>query len=74
MLYLSILLLLVLEFIFSHLPTTMQQFITAFLIGNRHTIKDNACAIEGGTTLTSFKNIVNMRTPISVTWKTQQSP
>jgi hypothetical protein len=27
---------------------------TVHLIGNRHTKKDNTCAIEGGTTSTSF--------------------
>jgi hypothetical protein len=25
--------------------------------------KDNACGIDGGTTLSSFKNIINMKTP-----------
>jgi hypothetical protein len=29
---------------------------TAHFIGNRHTKKDNTCGIEGGPTLTSFKN------------------
>jgi hypothetical protein len=44
------------------------------LIGNRHNKKDSTCGIEGGTTLTSFKNIVNMKTPIPVAQKAQQFP
>jgi hypothetical protein len=42
------------------------------IIGNRHTKKDNTCGTEGGTTLISFKNLVNMKTWIAVMWKTQQ--
>jgi hypothetical protein len=47
---------------------------TAHLIGNRHTKKDNTYGIEGETTLTSFKNIINMKTPIAVARKAQQFP
>jgi hypothetical protein len=36
--------------------------------------KTNTTGIECGTTLTSFKNIVNMKTPIAVVWKAQQLP
>jgi hypothetical protein len=63
MLYLGILLQFVLEFIH-----------TAHLIYNGHTKKkkDNTCGIGGGTTMTSFKNIVNMKTLIAVVWKAQQ--
>jgi hypothetical protein len=45
---------------------------TAHFIGNRHTKKDNTCGIVEGTTLTSFKNIVNMKTLVTVAWKAQQ--
>jgi hypothetical protein len=45
---------------------------TAYLIGNRHPKKDNTCGIEGGTTMTSFRNTVHMRTPITVVQKAQQ--
>jgi hypothetical protein len=44
------------------------------MIGSRHTKKHNTCDIEGGTTLTSFKNIVNTKTPIELLWKAQQFP
>jgi hypothetical protein len=39
-----------------------------------HTKKDNTFGIEGGTTVTSFKNTVNMKTMITVVWKAQQFP
>lgn len=42
---------------------------TARLIGNRQPKKDSACDIEDEITLTSFKNIVNTKTQIRVTWK-----
>jgi hypothetical protein len=44
------------------------------LISNRHTKKDNTSGIEGGTTLTSFRNILNMKTPVAVAKKAQQFP
>jgi hypothetical protein len=44
------------------------------MIGSRHTKKDNTCDIEGETTLTSFKNMVNMKTSIALLQKTQQFP
>jgi hypothetical protein len=47
---------------------------TAHLIDNRHARKDYAYVIGGGTALTSFRNIVNMKTPISVARKAQQFP
>jgi hypothetical protein len=31
--------------------------------------KDNTCGVEGGTTLTSFKNTVNAKIPFAVAWK-----
>jgi hypothetical protein len=42
------------------------------LIGNRHTKKDNTCGIEGGAALTSFKNNVNIKTPMALSRKTEQ--
>jgi hypothetical protein len=36
--------------------------------------RDNKCGTEGGTTLTRFKNIVNVATPIAVAWKAQKFP
>jgi hypothetical protein len=43
------------------------------LIGNRHTTKkDSTCGVEGGTTVTSLKYIVNMKTQIPEAWKAQQ--
>jgi hypothetical protein len=44
----------------------------AHLIDNRYTKRANTCGIEGGTILTSFENIVNMKTPNAVTNKAQQ--
>jgi hypothetical protein len=70
-LYLGILLQLVLEFIFSHLPSTMQQYQDLkpspfFLI--RHFTTHG---IEGGTKLSSFTNNVNTRTPNAIARSTQ---
>jgi hypothetical protein len=36
--------------------------------------KDNTCGIEGGTTVASLRNIVNMKTPVAVAQKVQQFP
>jgi hypothetical protein len=36
--------------------------------------KNNTCGIEGGTTLTSFKNTVNTKTAIVIMQKAQQLP
>jgi hypothetical protein len=47
---------------------------TPYLIDIRHTKKDHTCCREGGTTITSFKNIVNTETPITVAQKAQQFP
>jgi hypothetical protein len=47
---------------------------SAHLISNRHTKKDNTCGIEGGTTMSSFRNNLNMKTPIAVARKAQQFP
>jgi hypothetical protein len=44
------------------------------LIDNRHAKKANKCGIEGGTTLTSFRNLINTKTPITVARKAQQFP
>jgi hypothetical protein len=88
LLYLCILLQLVLEFIFQFcLLSTMQQYKltpflnsslqyihTAHLIDNRNTKKDNTCGIDGGTTFTSIKNIVNMKTLIVQAQKVQHFP
>jgi hypothetical protein len=36
--------------------------------------KKNACGIEGGTTLISFRNVINTKTRIAVEQKAQQFP
>jgi hypothetical protein len=36
--------------------------------------RDNTCGTGGGTTLTSFRNIINMKTLIAVVQKAQQFP
>jgi hypothetical protein len=35
---------------------------------------DNTCGIVGESTVTSLKNIINLKTPTTVTRKTQQFP
>jgi phage regulator Rha-like protein len=46
----------------------------AHSVGNRHTKKRQSISIGGGTTLNSFRNTVNMETPVTVTQKAQQFP
>jgi uncharacterized membrane protein len=48
--------------------------VTAHLIGSRHTKKRQYLWHKRRTTLTSFKNTVNMKTPFAVPWKVQQFP
>jgi hypothetical protein len=50
-----------------HEKKILTQFITTY-----H--RDNTCRIEGRTTLTSFKNTVNTKTPITVAWMAQEFP
>jgi hypothetical protein len=44
---------------------------TAHLIDSRHIKKNNTCGTEGGTTLTSLRNILKTKIPIAVAQKAQ---
>jgi hypothetical protein len=51
----------------SHEKKLLTQFITTHYT-------DNICGTGGGTTLNSFRNTVNKKTPITVEQKAQQFP
>jgi hypothetical protein len=56
-----------------NMVTTCHNIHTANLIDNMHTKKEKTtCGIQGGTTLTPFRNIIKTKTPIAVARKAEQ--